>query len=123
VTKIVEFLEKWIVTHGEGLPGSTFLAAHETTSQSPRKGKKRAIVAVVHTILVSLYHRLKNKQPYRELGADCLDRRTHSSIFFAPSGVAKLDHKRLAQRNTRCYIKGCDITQFSSEELLCHNLR
>src|SRR4029453_16259808 len=37
-----------------------------------RKGKKRAIVAVAHTILVSLYHMLKNKQPYRELGADFL---------------------------------------------------
>ena len=80
MTKIVEFLEKWIVTHGEGLPGSTFLAAHETTSQSPRKGKKRAIVAVVHTILVSLYHRLKNKQPYRELGADFLDRRNAENV-------------------------------------------
>ena len=40
-----------------------------------RKGKKRAIVAVAHTILVSRYHMLKTKQPYRELGADFLDRR------------------------------------------------
>jgi transposase len=40
-----------------------------------RKGKKRAIVAVAHTILVSLYPMLKTKQPYRELGADFLDRR------------------------------------------------
>jgi hypothetical protein len=35
-----------------------------------RKGKKRAIVAVAHTILVMVSHRLKAKQPYRELGAD-----------------------------------------------------
>ena len=40
-----------------------------------RKGKKRAIVAVAHTILISLYHMLKTKQTYRELGADFLDRR------------------------------------------------
>ncbi len=40
-----------------------------------RKGKKRAIVAVAHTILVSLYQMLKNKQSSRELGADFLDRR------------------------------------------------
>ena len=39
-----------------------------------RKGKKRAIVAVAHTILVSVYHMLKTKQPYRELGADYLNR-------------------------------------------------
>ena len=32
-------------------------------------------MAVAHTILVSRYHRLKNKQPYQELGADFLDRR------------------------------------------------
>jgi transposase len=32
-------------------------------------------VALAHTILVSLYHMLKNKQSYRELGADLLDRR------------------------------------------------
>jgi transposase len=30
---------------------------------------------VAHTILVSLYPMLKTKQPYRELGADFLDRR------------------------------------------------
>ena len=45
-----------------------------------RKGKKRAIVAVAHTILVSLYHMLKTKQPYRELGADFLDRRNAENI-------------------------------------------
>ena len=45
-----------------------------------RKGKKRAIVAVAHTILVSLYDMLKNKQPYRELGADFLDRRNTENI-------------------------------------------
>ena len=45
-----------------------------------RKGKKRAIVAVAHTLLVSLYHRLKNKQPYRELGVDFLDRRNAENI-------------------------------------------
>ena len=38
------------------------------------KGQKRALVAVTHPILVSVYHKLKAKQPYRELGADYLDR-------------------------------------------------
>jgi transposase len=39
-----------------------------------RNGKKRAIVAVAHIILVMGYHMLIAKQPYRELGADFLDR-------------------------------------------------
>jgi hypothetical protein len=34
----------------------------------------RASVAVAHTILLRVYHMLKAKQPYRELGADSLDR-------------------------------------------------
>jgi transposase len=45
-----------------------------------RKGKKRAMVAVAHTILVSMYHMLKNKQTYRELGADFLDRRHAENV-------------------------------------------
>jgi transposase len=40
-----------------------------------RTGKKRAIVAVAHTILSILFHRLKKRQPYRDLGADYFDRR------------------------------------------------
>ena len=32
------------------------------------------IVAVAHSILILLYHVLKTKRPYRELGADYLDR-------------------------------------------------
>jgi predicted PurR-regulated permease PerM len=45
-----------------------------------RKGKKRAIVAVAHTILISLYLMLKIKQTYRELGADFLDRRPADQV-------------------------------------------
>jgi transposase len=37
-------------------------------------------VAVAHTILVSLYHMLKNKQVYRELGADFVDRRNAENV-------------------------------------------
>jgi transposase len=39
-----------------------------------RKGNKRVLVAVGHSILVSVYHRLTTKRPYGELGADSLDR-------------------------------------------------
>lgn len=39
-----------------------------------RRGKKRAILAVAHSILVSIYHMLVRKEPYLELGHDYLDR-------------------------------------------------
>ena len=39
-----------------------------------RQFQKRAIGAVAHSILIILYQVLKTKQPYRELGADYLDR-------------------------------------------------
>lgn len=39
-----------------------------------RKGHKKAIVAVAHSILVIIYHVLKHRVPYRELGADYFDK-------------------------------------------------
>ncbi|UCC75441.1 MAG: IS110 family transposase [Anaerolineales bacterium] len=39
-----------------------------------RRGKKKAIVAVGHSILVSAYHMLSRNEPYRDLGADYFDR-------------------------------------------------
>lgn len=41
---------------------------------APRRGKKRAIVALGHTILVIIYHLLSNKVQYQELGADYFDK-------------------------------------------------
>ena len=37
-------------------------------------------MAVAHPLLVSLYHMLKDKQPYHELGADFLDRRNAEKV-------------------------------------------
>jgi transposase len=39
-----------------------------------RRGRKRALVAVGHTILVMIYHVLKEGTSYEELGADYFDR-------------------------------------------------
>lgn len=39
-----------------------------------RRGKKRAVVAVGHTILVIIYHLLRDNVPYEELGADYFDK-------------------------------------------------
>jgi transposase len=37
-----------------------------------RRGKKRAVMAVAHSILKSAYHVLKYNVPYKELGEDYL---------------------------------------------------
>ena len=39
-----------------------------------RRGKKQAIVAVGHTILVMMYHVLRDGVDYHELGHDYLDK-------------------------------------------------
>jgi transposase len=44
-----------------------------------RRGKKRAIVAVAHSMLVSVWHMLTYRQPYQELGGDYFDERKKES--------------------------------------------
>ena len=65
----------WAASHTK----ETYLAAR-FRRLAARKGKTRASVAVAHTILVSVYHMLKNKQSYRELGADFLDRHNAENV-------------------------------------------
>jgi transposase len=38
-----------------------------------RRGKHKAIVAVAHSLLVCIYHMLRDHQPYHDLGPDYLD--------------------------------------------------
>ncbi len=38
-----------------------------------RIGKKKALIALAHTMLVSIYHMIKKKEPYKELGPDYLE--------------------------------------------------
>jgi hypothetical protein len=38
-----------------------------------RRGKKRVIMAVAHSMVVSVFHMLSRNQPYRELGANYFD--------------------------------------------------
>jgi transposase len=40
-----------------------------------RRGKKRAIVAVAHSMLISAWHMLTYQQPYQELGGNYFDQR------------------------------------------------
>jgi transposase len=39
-----------------------------------RRGKKRALIAVAHALLVTIYHVLRTGRPYRDLGVDYLDK-------------------------------------------------
>ena len=45
-----------------------------------RRGKKRALIAVGHKILIASYHILKHKVGYKELGGDYLDKRRKEKI-------------------------------------------
>ena len=51
----------------------TFLAA-QYHRIAARRGKKQAVVAVAHSLLVIAYHIIARREPYHELGADDVDR-------------------------------------------------
>lgn len=47
---------------------------------SARRGKKRAIVAVGHSILVIAYHTLRRQQTYADLGSNYFDERERQHL-------------------------------------------
>ena len=51
--------------------GSYFSAQYQRIAA--RRGKNRAAMAVAHSMLIAIYHILKNKVPFRDLGADYFD--------------------------------------------------
>lgn len=55
----------WAASRTKG----TYLSAHYKRI-ARRRGKKRAIIALAHTMLVIIYHMIKNRLPYNELGDD-----------------------------------------------------
>jgi len=59
----------WAASHQKG----TYLAA-QYQRLVKRMGKKKALVAVGHSILVIIYHVLKHQASYEELGGDYFDR-------------------------------------------------
>jgi len=56
----------------------------------PKKGKKRAIIAIGRKMLVICYHMLKKRVPFNELGIDFLDK-------LEPERKAKYHEKRLEE--------------------------
>ncbi len=63
-----------------------------------RRGKKRAIVAVAHAILVIAYHIIQRKEPYQELGGDYFDKQN-------PEATAKRLVKRIEKLGYRVTLQ------------------
>jgi len=66
----------WAASHTK----NTYLSA-QYHRLAGRRGKKRAIIATAHSILVMSYHILKRQQPYYELGGNYFDERKKESIL------------------------------------------
>lgn len=58
----------WAASRTKG----TYLGA-KYRKMASRMGKKKALIALAHAMLVSIYHMVKRKEPYKELGADYLE--------------------------------------------------
>ena len=71
----------WVISHMK----DNYLSA-QYHRLARRLGKKKAVVAVSHSLLVIIYHVLSTKQPYSDLGADYFEQR---------------DSTRLTQRSVR----------------------
>ncbi len=57
---------------------ATYLAAHYHRLAG-RRGKKRAIMALAHSILVIAYHIIQRKEPYQDLGGNYFDERKRAT--------------------------------------------
>jgi transposase len=73
--------------HAASRPKRTYLSA-QSYRLAARRGTKKAIVAVAHSIVVIAYHLLYRKEPYRELGGDYFDKQR-------PDATAKRLVKRI----------------------------
>lgn len=72
-----------------------------------RRGKKRAIVAVEHSILVTAYHMIQRQEPYHELGGDYFDKRR-------PQVTAKRLVKRLEQLGYQVSLQASSTLQVAA---------
>lgn len=59
--------------HAAARTKGTYLSA-QYRRLAARRGKKRAILAVAHSMLVMAYYIIQRKEPYRDAGADFFDR-------------------------------------------------
>lgn len=76
---------KWLrqalmeAAHGAIRTKGTYLTA-QYRRLAARRGKKRALVAVAHSILTIVYYVLKRREPYRELGGNYFDERDRKAV-------------------------------------------
>jgi transposase len=74
--------------HGAMRTKDTYLSA-QGKRLGARRGKRRAVVAIGHSILVIVYHVLKRKQPYQDLGSNYFDERDRTMV--ARQSVRRLE--------------------------------
>jgi transposase len=65
--------------HAASRTKNNYLAA-QFRRLAARRGKKRAAIAVAHSILVIAYHMLRNGTEYRDLGGDYFDNRNKDQL-------------------------------------------
>jgi len=85
----------WAATRTKG----TYLRS-KYDSLAGRRGKKKALVAVGHKILIAAYFILKNKESYNELGGDYLDKITRV--------------KQIKRHLRRLRELGVDVSQYAA---------
>lgn len=68
-----------LVAHAAARGKDSYLAA-QYHRLAARRGAKRAIIAVAHSILVIIYHLLTRQEPYRDLGGNYFDERKRESV-------------------------------------------
>jgi len=88
--------------HAAAHTKNTYLSA-QYRRLAARQGKKKAIVALEHTILVIAYYLIKRKEPYRELGGDYFDkRRPEATVNRLVMRLEKLDYSVSLQQPALC---------------------
>jgi transposase len=65
--------------HGAMRTKDTYLSA-QGRRLSRRRGKRRAVVAVGHSIVLIAYHVLRQQQPYHDLGSNYFDERDRTQV-------------------------------------------
>jgi len=65
----------WVLSHMK----DNYLSA-QFHRLARRLGKPKAVIAVSHSLLVVIYHMLRDKQPYRDLGADFFEAREKERV-------------------------------------------
>jgi transposase len=66
--KVVLVQAAWAASRTKG----TYLGV-KYRKLAARRGKKKALIALARIMLVSIYHMIKKKEPYKDLGSDYLD--------------------------------------------------